>query len=588
MADQGRLKGYGDGTFQPDRVITRAELHLIVDSLGLSESNGKGFEDTAGHWAEKSIKTASDNGIINGYNKNSFGPDDSITREQAADILAKAMKITSDTGQDFVDSGAISYWALASVKSASAYGIISGYPDGSFKPKANVTRAQAAVILQRSIQLMVNMPVESKEVAVSTPPVVLSMLPVSTYSSSGGGAPGGGSKSYTLTVEASPETGGSVSGGGSFKEGVTVTVSATANSGYTLKNWTVNGAEVSTASAFDLFMPAADGVLVANFAKTYTLIVQANPSEGGTASDTAGTGPYEAGTLVNVKAEAAAGYQFENWTVNDTVVSTTAEHTYIVPTTDAVLVANFAKTYTLILQAYPTGGGDVSDNTGTGPYEAGESVDVAAAAGEGYTFENWTVNGEVVNTNASFSYPMPAADTILVANFAEDPVVPDTYALTLQANPTGGGDVSNNTGTGSYEAGESVEIAAVAKDGYTFENWTLEGGGVVSSSASFRFTMPDADTTLVANFTEEAVEPETYNLSLQVSPGGGGTVTDNTDAGPYEAGESVDVAAEAAEGYTFENWTVNGDVVNTNASFTYIMPAEDVTLAGNFTAVVVE
>ncbi len=594
MADQGRLKGYGDGTFQPDRVITRAEFaHLIVDSLGLSEINGKGFEDTVGHWAEKSIKTASEHGIIDGYNQSKFGPDDFITREQAAVILVKALGITAGNGQDFVDIGAVSYWALDAVKCASTHGILSGYPDGSFKPKANVTRAQAAVILQRSMELMGNIPAEPKEEAVYTSPVVLLAPPAipSTEGGGGGGGGGGGAvtpTSYTLSVVASPENGGSVNGGGSYIEGAIVTVSATANSGYSLHNWTVNGMEVSTDPTFDCVIPAADVTLVANFTVnpvSYTLTLQASPGDGGTVSDNSGGGPYEAGTEVNVTAAAAEGYSFSNWSVNGTVVSTTAVYVYSMPAANTTLVANFTVnpvSYTLTLQASPGDGGTVSDNSGGGPYEAGTEVNVTAAAAEGYSFGSWSVNGTVVSTAAVYVYSMPAANTTLVANFTEDPVVPDKYTLTLQANPGDGGTVSDNSGGGPYEAGTEVNVTAAAAEGYSFGSWSVNGT-VVSTAAVYVYSMPAANTTLVANFTEDPVVPETYTLTLQANPGDGGTVSDDTGAGPYEAGDSVDVSAEAAEGYTFDSWTVDGEEVSTNESFSYIMPDADTTLVANFT-----
>ncbi len=581
MADQGRIKGYQDGTFQPERLITRAEFaHLIVVSLALTETNGKGFDDTAGHWAEKSIKTASDHGIIAGYNENSFGPDDSITREQAAVILVKALGITSDTGQDFVDNGAVSYWALASVKGVSAYGIISGYPDGSFKPKANVTRAQAAVILQRSIALIGKIPVEPKEAAVSAP-VVLSMLPVSAYASGGGG--GGGAavtdsaKSYTLTLEASPVNGGSVSGEGRYKEGDIVTAGATAHSGYTLKNWTVNGTQVSTSSTFKFYMPASDTVITANFVPTYTLTLQASPVGGGTVSNNSGTGPYPAGTAVSVTASPSSGYAFKNWTVNSTEVSTSASYTYTMPASDTVITANFVPTYTLTLQASPVGGGTVSNNSGTGPYPAGTAVSVTASPSSGYAFKNWTVNSTEVSTAANYTYIMPASNAVLVANFAP------TYTLTLQASPSGSGSVS---GAGTYEAGTEVSITAEAAEGYAFENWTLDNGTVVSTSADDTYSMPAANTTLIANFKEDEVEPEEYALTLQANPDGGGTVSGD---GTYEAGTEVSITAEATEGYTFEKWTLeDGTEVSAGASYTYTMPAANTTLIANFKEAEVE
>lgn len=75
-----------------------------------------------------------------------------------------------------------------------------------------------------------------------------------------------------------------------------------------------------------------------------------------------------------------------------------------------------------------------------------------------------------------------------------------------------------------------------------------------------------------------------FTLSLSVAPTGGGTATDVTATGPYEAGESVSLSASAALDFTFVSWTRNGIVVSTTAAFTYVMPASNVALVANFIA----
>lgn len=76
----------------------------------------------------------------------------------------------------------------------------------------------------------------------------------------------------------------------------------------------------------------------------------------------------------------------------------------------------------------------------------------------------------------------------------------------------------------------------------------------------------------------------TFTLSLSVSPAGGGTASDLTGTGPYEEGESVSLSATAATGFTFVSWTRNGLIISTDAAFTYVMPASNVTLVANFIA----
>lgn len=93
----------------------------------------------------------------------------------------------------------------------------------------------------------------------------------------------------------------------------------------------------------------------------------------------------------------------------------------------------------------------------------------------------------------------------------------------------------------------------------------------MSTSASYTFTA-DSNTTLVANFTQ------TYRIQVSVSPSGTGTVT---GGGTYVSGANVTVKATAKTGHTFVNWTENGTVVSTSASYTFTATANR-TLVANF------
>ncbi len=149
------IKGYPDGTFKPDKGISRAEfVTIVVKAFQLSEKNGKVFEDTANHWAQNSITTAAAHGIVSGYSDNAFGPDDLITREQMAVMIVKAAKLAeTQKGKTFADGNKISAWARDAVATASANNIISGYPDNTFGPQNNATRAESATVIIKSLEL---------------------------------------------------------------------------------------------------------------------------------------------------------------------------------------------------------------------------------------------------------------------------------------------------------------------------------------------------------------------------------------------------------------------------------------------------
>ncbi|TEB13890.1 Cellulosome-anchoring protein precursor [Pelotomaculum sp. FP] len=150
----GAVNGYPDDTFRPDSSITRAEfVTVLVKACKLEPRQGKIFADTQEHWAKDSISTASFQGIVDGYSDAAFGPDDPVTREQAAVMVVKAAKLAAplSNGTSFTDSAEISGWAAGAVAVATQNGVINGYPDNTFRPKADTTRAEAVTIIVKAL-----------------------------------------------------------------------------------------------------------------------------------------------------------------------------------------------------------------------------------------------------------------------------------------------------------------------------------------------------------------------------------------------------------------------------------------------------
>ncbi|SFH10264.1 repeat-containing protein [Desulfotomaculum arcticum] len=145
----GAVSGYPDGSFKPDNKITRAEfVSILVKAFKLAPRKDKVFADTAEHWAKDTIATASYYGIVSGYDANTFGPNDPITREQMAAMIVKAAKLTLVTEEiTFKDSGSISDWARSSMATAIKNGIINGYDDKTVRPLAYATRAEAVSVI---------------------------------------------------------------------------------------------------------------------------------------------------------------------------------------------------------------------------------------------------------------------------------------------------------------------------------------------------------------------------------------------------------------------------------------------------------
>ena len=221
---------------------------------------------------------------------------------------------------------------------------------------------------------------------------------------------------YTITASASPTAGGTVSGAGTYDEGQTVTLTATAASGYTFSKWTKNGTQVSTNAVYS-FTASADAAYVAVFTQnSYAITASANPTAGGTVS---GAGTYTYGSTATLTATAKSGYTFTNWTKNGTQVSTNATYSFTV-TSAAAYVANFTQqqvtTYYDVTVAEVPNGTVTSNKTSAA---AGETVTLTVSPNSGCTFYTWVVykTGDVnttvtVNNN---SFTMPSYNVTVVA-----------------------------------------------------------------------------------------------------------------------------------------------------------------------------
>jgi hypothetical protein len=219
-----------------------------------------------------------------------------------------------------------------------------------------------------------------------------------------------------VSLSSNPAAGGTTTGAGTFAQGSVVAVGATPNAGFAFKNWTDNGAIVSTSSNYQ-FTTAGNSTLVANFTAVtpgnFAVNLSSNPAAGGT---TNGSGSYPSGSTVTVTSSPNAGYAFVNWTANGVIVSASSSYTFSL-NANRTLVANFnlisSSQFAVILSSNPAAGGTTS---GAGTYNAGSSVTVSATPNTGYTFTNWTDNGAIASTSSSYTFPLNANRT-LVANF---------------------------------------------------------------------------------------------------------------------------------------------------------------------------
>lgn len=159
----GLMNGVGGGRFEPDGQLTRAQLVTVLYRAAGEPDTGKQvnpFTDVADDaWYTKAVIWAANNGIVNGVAKNTFAPDDSITREQIAAMLyryAGAEAAKEDKLSAFPDAAKVSDWAKEALNWAVASGLINGVADANgtanLEPQATATRAQIATILMRWLE----------------------------------------------------------------------------------------------------------------------------------------------------------------------------------------------------------------------------------------------------------------------------------------------------------------------------------------------------------------------------------------------------------------------------------------------------
>lgn len=150
--DKGLIKGYADGTFKPNNSITRAEfITLLNHAWGFTEKASVSFQDVKEtDWFYEAVAQALSAGYTKGYADGTFQPNKTITRAEAAVMMANALGLSAnESSARFTDAAEMPAWAQDSVRAVVAAGIMSGHPDGSFGATKSITRAEAVSALNR-------------------------------------------------------------------------------------------------------------------------------------------------------------------------------------------------------------------------------------------------------------------------------------------------------------------------------------------------------------------------------------------------------------------------------------------------------
>ena len=328
--------------------------------------------------------------------------------------------------------------------------------------------------------------------------------------------------------------------------GAPVTLSDYKREGYTLTWKVVEGLEEGAYTITDtgtqieirFTMPANDVRLKSVYEPiSYTLTVDGKDEQ------------RAFGEEVSFTAAKKDGYTFTGWEVTGLpagVDTTKATISFTMPANNVTLKPQYEKnTYTLTV--------DGKDEQRA----FGEEVSFTAPEKEGFTFTGWEVDGVPEGTDttkATITFKMPANNVTLKPQYKKN-----SYTLTVD-----GVDEPR-------VFDENVTVTAPEKDGFTFTGWEVTGlpADVDTTKATISFKMPANNVTLKPQY-----EKNTYTLTV-----------DGVDE-PRVFDENVTVTAPEKDGYTFNGWEVTGlpaDVDTTNATITFTMPANKVTLKAQYT-----
>lgn len=155
LVEWGIMRGDQAGNLSPERAITRAEFVTMLNrTFGYTKTSSQPFKDVkSSDWFYDDIRIAYNAGYFSGTSKNTASPYSNLTREAAVVMLCRNIMLKEQSGEDlsFTDSRLASDWSRGYIKSAAEKGIVAGDTSGTFRPLANITRGEVAILLARII-----------------------------------------------------------------------------------------------------------------------------------------------------------------------------------------------------------------------------------------------------------------------------------------------------------------------------------------------------------------------------------------------------------------------------------------------------
>ncbi len=374
-------------------------------------------------------------------------------------------------------------------------------------------------------------------------------------------------KTYTVLVEVSgsgtvlagTESPAPVTEALTVEAGDSVYLSAQRNEGHVFSGWSgaVNSSEPSI-----LFQVVQDSMKVKatfNEEGIITLSGSVSPENGGSVAAIPDKASYDEGESVTLKATPAEGFTFKHWKIADSTIID--DSISIIMDGNRIYTAIFEpKMYTIHITV--EGSGTVSPES---PISVayGQTEILTATPGYGYLFVGWS--GDTTSEGNELELFVDG-DVSLTARF--EPA--DTFTVSTEATPQNGGTISVSPQSDTYKYGDEIEIEGSAANGFSFVGWSGDAEGTQNPRT--------VTVTKSLNIQGVFVEKDKYTIRTSVSPKNAGIVTQTPEQASYEKGASVELSAQASDGFTFSEWswddsTATGESLDLTVDTSYIITA---------------
>ncbi len=360
---------------------------------------------------------------------------------------------------------------------------------------------------------------------------------------------------YMVTVKGDPSDGGAVAGGGAVKSGGSATISASPNNNFTFKGWYEGGNLISNSGSITLNNITCDRNMIAKFERKSCFVkTSVNNGDAGTVT---GSTSVAYGGSITLKAEAKSGYTFAGFVENNSVLSTASSIQLNNVTTDRNIIAVFDRAKCNVnVSVYPQ---DTGKYEGAGTYNKNSRVELRSQAYDGYESVGWSINGQMVSTDAKYTIKEIKSDVNVVANFKKKDA--PTYKLVSGIANAGGSIVPS----GDYivAQGGSVTYNIFAQADYRI-NAVIVDGKNIGAVSSYTFNNVNGAHTITASFEKKPVQQPAANptsAKTSTTTAAASTKSNTTDTGKTENTKKTQFNGDTAADGAVQEQNLISDVI---------------------------